>query len=426
MGTRRTRDVAPRADGSEPRSNGCSDDAPYDPLARCVGQVSRFFEDVWTCKPQHYRDVDSTHFADVLSLDAIDALLAPGGLRAPALRMVRGGKAIPRSSYTSSQTTAGTRIDDAIDSDAVLRAFAGGATLVLQGLHRFLPSVQRFCAGIEGTVGHPVQANAYLTPAGGERGLGVHHDTHDVFVLQLFGTKRWRLYGVETENPVARFPTSRRYADPGEPVSVHELTAGDCLYLPRGVPHDAESLETAALHLTLGVRSPTWLDVMQRVFATAHEHPELRESLPVAYADDPGAFEAATAQTLDRAAKWLASRDPARIARQEIARRVAPPVARRGRLMRLASAGPIESNTPLERIGPPWTLSLHEAHATLSAPNRRVRLRFPARVAPALRVLVDASEFCAEDLGDLLDPPGALVLVRRLHREGLVHRTDVE
>ena len=419
-------DGIPRADESDSTSDHSLADPPRDPLGRCVGRVSRFFDQVWARTPHHYRDVDSTHFADVLSLDAIDALLAPGGLRAPALRLVRGGKAIPSSSYTVSQTTPGTRVDDAIDSDAVLRAFAGGATVVLQGIHRFLPSVQRFCAGIERSIGHPVQANAYLTPAGGERGLGVHHDTHDVFVLQLFGTKRWRLYAVETEHPVASYPASRRHPQPGDPTSTHELSAGDCLYLPRGVPHDAESLETGALHLTLGVRSPTWLDVMQRVFATAHEHPELRAPLPVAYADDSSAFEAATAQMLACVSKWLTSRDPGEIARREIARRVAPAVDRRGRLTRLAHASPIAPTTPLERIGPRWTLSLDQAQATLSAPHRRMRLRFPARVAPALRVLVDASLFCAEDLREFLDSSGALVLVRRLHREGLVHRTDVE
>lgn len=413
----------PRA-AADSTSGRFATDAPLDPLGRCVGEVSRFFDEVWTRKPHHYRGIDPTHFADVLSLEAIDALVAPGGLRAPALRLVRGGKAIPRSSYTSAQNTAGTRVKDAINSDAVLRAFGSGATVVLQAIHRFLPSVQRFCAGIEHSIGHPVQANAYLTPAGGERGLGVHHDTHDVFVLQLFGAKRWRLYAVETQHPVASYPASQRHPEPGDPVDALELSAGDCLYLPRGVPHDAQSLDTAALHLTLGIRSPTWLDVMQRVFSTVHEHPELRAPLPAAYADDPAALEAATAQMLACVAKWLTSRDPGEIARKEIARRVSPPVDRRGRLMQLAHVGPIAPTTRLERIGPKWTLSLGRAQATLWAPQKKTRLRFPVRVAPALRTLVDALRFCADDLREFLDPSGALVLVRRLHREGLVERTD--
>lgn len=395
------------------------------PLSRCVGPVARFLDQVWACKPQYYQDIDSSHFADVFSLDALDALLAPGGLRAPALRLVRDGKVIPRSTYTSSQFTAGTRMSDAIDSDAVLRAFAGGATVVLQGLHRLLPSVQRFCVGLERSLGHPVQANAYLTPAGGERGLGVHHDTHDVFVLQLFGAKLWRLYAVETVHAVASYPASRRHPDPGAPISTHKLAPGDCLYLPRGVPHDAESLETAALHLTLGIRSPTWLDVMQRVFASAHEELELRAPLPVAYADDQTAFEAVISQKLACVAKWLTSRDPGEVAQREIARRVVPAVDRRGRLMRLAYAGPIAPTTPLERIGPRWTLSLDQGQVTLSTQHKRIQLRFPAHVAPALRVFIDASQFCADDTREFLDPSGALVLVRRLHREGFVTRTDV-
>lgn len=89
------------ADKSEPMSDRAVADVPHGPLSRCVGRVPAFFEEVWARQPRHYRDADSDRFADVFSLDVIDALLAPGGLRAPALRLVCGGKTIPRSSYTT-------------------------------------------------------------------------------------------------------------------------------------------------------------------------------------------------------------------------------------------------------------------------------------------------------------------------------------
>ena len=67
--------------------------------------------------------------------------------------------------------------------DQILAEWERGATIVLQGLHLTSPSVAAFCRSLEETLGHPAQANAYYTPRHAQ-GLPVHHDTHDVFVLQ--------------------------------------------------------------------------------------------------------------------------------------------------------------------------------------------------------------------------------------------------
>src|ERR671928_56573 len=72
-------------------------------------------------------------------------------------------------------------------------ADADGATIVLQALHHIWPATARFCRMLEARLGHPVQANAYYTPRRSQ-GFGVHHDTHDVFVLQVSGEKQWRVF----------------------------------------------------------------------------------------------------------------------------------------------------------------------------------------------------------------------------------------
>jgi hypothetical protein len=46
-----------------------------------------------------------------------------------------------------------------------------------------------------------VQVNAYLTPPA-SRGLGVHHDTHDVFVLQVHGRKLWQVWDAAVPFPL--------------------------------------------------------------------------------------------------------------------------------------------------------------------------------------------------------------------------------
>ncbi|MGV7858540.1 JmjC domain-containing protein, partial [Mycobacterium kansasii] len=80
-----------------------------------------------------------------------------------------------------------------VDSAKVLAEFASGATIVLQGLHRLWPPMIDFVRSMVDDLGHPVQANAYVTPPG-SRGFDAHYDVHDVFILQVSGEKHWTVH----------------------------------------------------------------------------------------------------------------------------------------------------------------------------------------------------------------------------------------
>ena len=94
-----------------------------------------------------------------------------------------------------------------------------------------------------------MQANSYYTPRGSQ-GFAVHHDTHDVLVLQVAGEKRWLLYDPLLELPLKHQRYSKSLGDEGEPTDDLVLRAGDTLYLPRGWLHQAETSDTDSLHLT--------------------------------------------------------------------------------------------------------------------------------------------------------------------------------
>ena len=128
--------------------------------------------------------------------------------------------------------------------------------MVLQGLQFTDPHLARVANNMALRLDHPVQVNAYLSPPG-TKGLELHFDYHDVFVVQLDGSKRWRIWEPldRTRLPVRGGPEIRRptLAELGAPALDIELRSGDCLYLPRGFPHAAESLDDASAHLTVGV-----------------------------------------------------------------------------------------------------------------------------------------------------------------------------
>ena len=129
---------------------------------------------------------------------------------------------------------------DQVSDDKLVRLFAEGATIVLQGLHRLWPPLIAFSQDLAADLGHPVQVNAYVTPPQ-SRGFSDHYDVHDVFVLQIEGEKRWRIHAPVHPAPLRAQPWTDRRADveaaaQTEPVIDAVLRPGDCLYLPAGLP----------------------------------------------------------------------------------------------------------------------------------------------------------------------------------------------
>lgn len=386
-------------------------------LERCVGDAEAFLEDTYTREPRLHRAGDDA-FVDLLSIDDVDRLLTTTSPRAPAFRLVRDGSALPRSSYTRGGTLGGRRLNDLPDVGRVLRHVEEGATLVLQGLHRYHEPLSRFCRDLELRLTQPVQANAYLTPPG-SAGLDVHHDTHDVFALQTYGRKHWVVHEPAVEDPLSSQRWSSDEHEPGPLILDTDLEAGDALYVPRGTPHAAETLDDPSLHITIGIRATTWHDVLRDVVELAADEVAFREALPIGYADDPDAFAEDVATRLKRAAAWLESVDAGRVARRAADRFTSgrKPLLD-GQLRQVLELDRIVTDTVLQRRpGTVARLETEDGRALLHLGDRTVT--FPAELAPVLSEVLRAERLTPGEL-ERLDADGQLVLARRLVREGLL------
>ncbi len=238
----------------------------------------------------HHSSGAQTHpeaFADLLDLAGVDELLSTRGLRTPFLRVAKNGSTLPERSFTAGGGV-GAAISDQISDARLAQLFEDGATIVLQGLHRTWGPIVDFAADLATELGHPVQANAYITPAQSQ-GFSAHYDVHDVFVLQLAGQKRWIIHEPVHPWPMRHEPwdTGGRkeqvaQAAAGEPVLDVVLEPGDCLYLPRGYLHAAKALAGVSAHLTLGVHVWTQ-DHLARAFTelALRQADELRRPLPL-------------------------------------------------------------------------------------------------------------------------------------------------
>jgi hypothetical protein len=294
--------------------------------------------------------------------------------------------------------------------EQVASHFERGATIVLQALQLQHPPLAEFCRGLERELGHPVQANAYYTPASAQ-GFKVHHDTHDVLCLQVEGEKRWLVYPPVLELPLKSQKYSAELGAPGEPVMDVTMRAGDTLYLPRGWLHQAMTSDTSSLHLTIGINVATWRDAIRAaVDEAAREDVAFRRGVGSDGLAPGGLFEALAA----------------RLAPEAVARRQRQSFVEGRRAIRadafeqLRALEDLDSETELERRETVIAaLELDNGEARISFEGRTLSL--PARVAAELEYLLRAEEpFTAADLPGRLDDEGRLVLLRRLVREGLL------
>ncbi len=389
-------------------------------LRRCTGLTRDAFGSAyWAREPllSHHPQ----GFTDLLSAADVDELVCERGIRTPFFRVVQEGQTVGGTTRTAA---AGSRqINDLVSPDAVRDAYAGGATLILNSLHRIHPPLVRFCRELAAELGHGTQCNAYVTPPGSQ-GFSAHHDTHDVFVLQVDGHKRWNVYAPALTLPLSFQPSKALAGDAPLvpegtlPLMSVTLGPGDALYLPRGYIHEAETNENRSIHLTVGVLATTAYDVVRDVLELIADDESFRRPLPLGSTDDQ---LSAVPAIVAAAADWLKTL-PAGAAREAVRPRIA---------RRTHSGGP----EPLGMLATEDALIAFDKESTvrprrgldasiaddptgrllLTLPDRELSL--PGYLKRAVHALLEGPCRVTE-----LDLPvdDALVLVRRLIREGMV------
>jgi lysine-specific demethylase/histidyl-hydroxylase NO66 len=340
------------------------------------------------------------------------------GTRQPAFRVVRDGTTVARRDVTRRAGIGNHDLDDLVSANHVIDRYRRGDTVVLQGLHHTNPHLARLANNLALALDHPVQVNAYLSPSG-SRGLDLHFDFHDVFVVQLGGSKRWRVWTplARTTNPVKgrHSIAAPRLEELGDPLLDITMCAGDCLYLPRGYPHSAETVDQHSDHLTIGLVAVTWQRVLRKAIDAEVAAGRLTGALPVGLLEPgvvvptdavglEGVLRLVTPETLRH---WMARE----IWRRQPATRLRPRVAPSLGTRRLAvTPGPLL-----------WLTTLGD-RAVLGLGDRL--LDMPAEAHDFLSALLDAEcPVVAEDLKGLDDESRAVVL-RRLLAEGVLVHVD--
>ena len=379
-----------------------------------ISPVSKqvFFEEYWEKQPLIVKRPNPDYFSSLLTLDEVDRVITTLGLRYPTITLKNADQSVTPEDYTVQ--------GDLIDVAKVYQLFEKGSTITLAYLDTVVETLAALGRNLEREFSFPFQTNVYLTPARA-KGAKHHYDSHDVFVLQIAGSKQWTIYGTPVKLPLRGQDFDPLVHERGETTLEFELEAGDCVYIPRGIVHDARSGETTSLHITVGVLHWTWTDLLLEAIAEVSLNDSaFRRAVSPGFARQD--FNRERAREIFRE---LLTRLSAKCELDAILDRftdefisLCPPLLR-GQLGQLANLDRIALDTVVgARKGVISHVRTNREATTVDCYGREIT--FPAHAIEAVRFALSNFQFAVCELPDDLDDAGKLTLVRRLIREGLL------
>lgn len=222
---------------------------------------------------------EDRNFGSLFSWADINSVLYSQRLESPRLRIAHRGTVVSPDEYLQWHTSRrGVQIPrvDVGHLHAILRR---GSTVVIDDLQETNQLLYELCSAFERQFKESVSANAYVTRGPGA-GFNTHWDAHEIFVIQVEGSKRWELYAPTREFPLFKDLDPNLEAPEDIEPTVIVLNEGDILYIPRGWWHNASAQGVPSIHVTFGLSPRTGIDFLEWLTDRLRSSQAFRQDLP--------------------------------------------------------------------------------------------------------------------------------------------------
>lgn len=264
-----------------------------------------FYEKFWEKELLLIKRNNPNYFDDLFDIEAFDKLLSYTKIPYTNIDLAKDSTPLDKEEYCD-----GTEIN----LERLMELHNDGATIILRAIHNWYRPLQRLRLQCESTFYSPVQINVYLTPPE-NTSTPPHWDTHDLFVLQLKGTKNWKIFSGSYALPLSDDRFIPGVSDAGSPVNELLLEAGDIAYLPRGTVHEPQSF-TYSVHAAVGILSNRWVDLLiENIRLLAKNNIELRKKVTFDYGLES---ESAHIKIVNKLLQYLPSINNQNIAKQAV------------------------------------------------------------------------------------------------------------
>ncbi|CAG9770864.1 unnamed protein product [Ceutorhynchus assimilis] len=240
-----------------------------------------FFDKYWEQKPLLIKRSDTKYFKHVFSSSQLDNIL-----RDHPLHFTRNVDVVL---YQNGKKEVMDEEGRALPAK-LWDFYTNGCSIRILNPHTYDQNVHSIIASLQEYFGTMVGTNVYLTPPESQ-GFAPHFDDIEAFIVQLEGTKYWKLYKPVDKDVLTRDSSTNFKPEVlGDPFMEVELNAGDLLYFPRGTIHEGRTKEDAhSLHITVSVYQHTaYIDLLEQALPAAlkkaaSENVEFRKGLPLNY-----------------------------------------------------------------------------------------------------------------------------------------------
>ena len=398
-------------------SSGTKTDTPALPpiyqrgtLQSIVSPVSEeeFRARYWERAPLIIHRGDPDYYGDLFTLQDFD-------------RSIRGGTGYVKTAEATAKKQARHQGTGPAVNERVLTDMRDGHTLILDAMQEYNAKLGQLCRMLGQETSYRYQTNIYLTPPQG-KGFMPHWDNHDVFVLQVLGSKHWKIEKTRRVLP----SKDGTIEDEGRELrgDLHEITLqqGDLVYIPRGFVHAAECGPESSMHVTMGIYPNSWDDlIMAAIKAATLQDDNLRLALPIGYLKRDGAG------IIKRVVNVLRnSANPEFLAQvleqfsNEVVQKA--PMEISGQIASFFQPKPLSLDDRLGgRPGLFYRIRPQEEAVTLLVGTRAIT--FPSFFGEALKFALETPGFAARDLPGDLEDEEKLVFLERLLQEALVVRS---
>jgi bifunctional lysine-specific demethylase and histidyl-hydroxylase NO66 len=370
----------------------------------------KFFAEYWEKQPLVSKGRPPEFFTPLFSMGDVDRAICYFKPKPGRIDLITE-EGFVRDNFLSGDGTANVNL--------VIESYMKGSTVILSGLEQTWEPLTLFSRALEGCLNHPIAMAVYLSPPN-FHGVKPHYDTQENFLLQVEGSKHWKVY-----KPLHEFPPVEGSYAPvpreklSEPICETTLNPGDALYIPRGFVHEGMAGDKPSLHITVDVHVRTWFDFLHDALAAMAERDmRFRRSLPAGFLNDEAIMQSLAGEFgefMEIFRRQASHKDAVGKHTEILAVRNSPPADGHFSVLN-AAIGP---DTLLRKRRTTLTRVFQE-NGVAGIQFSGNQLLGPAKILSALEHIADAETITPASLPGSLNDNEKLVLVRRLVRTGLL------
>jgi ribosomal protein L16 Arg81 hydroxylase len=379
--------------------------------------VADFFGDYWETQPLHVSRAAPGYHDNVLRLSALDEYFQAGNLNPSFLRVVKSNVDCELETWTVIEKRKNTDPYRVVLTEKLFWLFCSGATLIINAAQTAIPSLKSWCTDLQRELEIAIQSNIYITPPQGE-GFGFHYDPHDVFILQISGSKRWRLYDYDVRLPVTTEPLAISTYEGATPQQTIDLQAGDLLYLPRGTVHYASTSNEASIHVTVALMSHYKFNLLEDLALIAREHENFRRALPHGFSN-PKRRESFIEEFTTELRNLVQQLDIKRLLDNNRAAVRTQPINNRSRFSDLVLLGDLTLDSIVSRRHE-TDFQLDQNESDLIIKFAQQQFLFPSFMLDSLNSVLQDRPIIVGEIRGLLSDAGKLEFVKTLVQAGLL------